>query len=143
VVCKLSLRIDGEWITKADVGAPSDQDDEGDKTKAAFSDGLKRAAVQWSIGRYLYALPRVWVDYDPKARTLTPPQLPPWATPWIKPHQAEELLGLIEVAHVDIEKFLQHFAIDCVEHLPAVKLPEALGKLRAKQGNGSKTAAAG
>jgi hypothetical protein len=138
VVCRLSLRIDGEWITKADVGAPSEQDDDGDKTKAAFSDALKRAAVQWSIGRYLYALPKAWVDYDVKSRQMTPPQLPPHALPWVTPRQAEELLALVEQAHVDLDKFLAHYGIGRVEHLPAVKYPEAAGKLQARRaGNGT------
>src|SRR5207248_8554950 len=42
VVCKLRLRIGDEWITKTDVGGQSEQPDGGDRTKAAFSDALKR-----------------------------------------------------------------------------------------------------
>jgi hypothetical protein len=59
VVCRLSVKIGQTWITKLDVGAPSDQSDAGDKRKAAFSDALKRAAVKFGIGRYLYDLPAV------------------------------------------------------------------------------------
>jgi hypothetical protein len=82
VRCRLSLRLDGEWITKEDVGGPSEQPDEGDKVKAAVSDALKRAAVKWGIGRYLYRLEAVWCDYDPQRKQLrgTPP-LPAWALP--------------------------------------------------------------
>src|SRR5437016_353833 len=65
VVCRLRLRLGDEWITKMDVGGPSAQPDEGDRRKAAFSDALKRAAVKFGIGRYLYRLPSQWVDYDP------------------------------------------------------------------------------
>src|SRR5262249_39820056 len=68
VICKLRLKIGGEWITKTDVGGPSEQPDEGDRRKAAFSDALKRAAVKFGIGRYLYRLPSQWVDYDPQKR---------------------------------------------------------------------------
>jgi len=50
MICKLSCRIDGQWITKSD-GA-GDTDIEGDK--GGISDALKRAAVLWGIGRYLY-----------------------------------------------------------------------------------------
>ena len=83
VVCRLSLRLDsGEWIGKEDVGGESDQPDEGDKRKAAFSDALKRAAVKWGVGRYLYRLPASWVDYDPQRKAIiSPPQLPKWALP--------------------------------------------------------------
>lgn len=79
-LCRLQLRIDGEWIVKADVGGPSEQPDEGDRHKAAVSDSLKRAAVKWGIGRYLYRLAPIWADYDPaKKRFVRQPDLPPAA----------------------------------------------------------------
>ncbi len=82
VVCRLRLRLGDEWITKMDVGGQSEQPDEGDRRKAAFSDALKRAAVKFGIGRYLYRLPSQWVDYDPKKRQFTrTPTLPPSALP--------------------------------------------------------------
>ena len=59
-VCYLSLRIGGEWITKAD-GA-GDTDIEGEK--GAISDALKRAAVKWGIGRYLYDIDSPWVTIN-------------------------------------------------------------------------------
>jgi hypothetical protein len=85
VVCTLSLKIDGEWIDKTDVGSPSEQPDAGDKLKAAFSDSLKRAACKCGIGRYLYRLPRQWVDYDAQTKQFKQaPQLPAWALPAAK-----------------------------------------------------------
>lgn len=77
VVCRLRLKIGGEWITKMDVGSPSEQPDEGDRRKAAFSDALKRAAVKFGIGRYLYRQEAQWVDYDPhKKKFVKPPRMP-------------------------------------------------------------------
>src|SRR5438094_5089004 len=65
-----------------DVGGQSEQPDEGDRRKAAFSDALKRAAVKFGIGRYLYRLPAQWVDYDPVKKQLAQlPQLPAFALP--------------------------------------------------------------
>lgn len=85
VVCTLSIKVDGEWIDKTDVGSPSEQPDDGDKLKAAFSDALKRAAIKLGIGRYLYRLPSVWVDYDPqKKQFVKMPALPAWALPAAK-----------------------------------------------------------
>lgn len=76
-LCKLSARIAGEWIVKMDVGGQSEQPDEGDRKKAALSDSLKRAAVKFGIGRYLYRLPSQWADYDPKKKCFAKtPQLP-------------------------------------------------------------------
>lgn len=82
VMCRLKLRLNGDWVTKTDVGSPSEQPDSGDRLKAAFSDALKRAAVKFGIGRYLYRLPAVWCDYDPQKKQFSgTPQLPAWATP--------------------------------------------------------------
>jgi hypothetical protein len=76
-LCRLSVRIAGEWITKEDVGGESDQKDDGDRRKAAVSDALKRAAVKFGIARYLYDLPQQWCDYDPQKKQLVgQPRLP-------------------------------------------------------------------
>ncbi len=87
VMCKLSIFVfngSGQvlQVSKCDVGSPSEQPDKGDRLKAAFSDALKRAAVKFGIGRYLYRLPPQWVDYDPvKKRVANPPKLPDFAIP--------------------------------------------------------------
>lgn len=60
VICTLSLRIDGRWISKSDGAGNTDV--EGDK--GAVSDALKRAAVKWGIGRYLYSMPATWVPCE-------------------------------------------------------------------------------
>ena len=52
-------------VSKEDVG-------EGDSLKAAFSDALKRAAVKFGIGRYLYRLPKVWADLDERGNIKDP-----------------------------------------------------------------------
>lgn len=64
VECQLSIRLNGEWLTKCDVG-------EGDTMKAAFSDALKRAAVKFGVGRYLYEQGRTWVE---RGMPITSPQ---------------------------------------------------------------------
>lgn len=60
VICTLLIRVDKEWIAKSD-GAGS-TDVEGDK--GALSDALKRAAVKWGVGRYLYDMPTPWVGCE-------------------------------------------------------------------------------
>jgi hypothetical protein len=84
VICKLSIRLPGtdEWVERWDVGGESGQPDAGDRIKAAFSDALKRAAVKFGVGRYLYTLPSEWVDYDPQKKQLkSTPRLPGYAIP--------------------------------------------------------------
>ena len=75
VLCALSLRSDtGEWVTKEDVAPPTDIE----PIKGAVSDALRRAAVKWGIGRYLYDLPSRWVPIDQWGKfdkpTLATPQ---------------------------------------------------------------------
>lgn len=82
VECRLSIRFGDRWVSRADVGSQSEQPDHGDRMKAAYSDALKRAAVKFGIGRYLYRLPSHWVDYDPVSRKIVkPPVLPDFAVP--------------------------------------------------------------
>jgi len=77
VLCRLRVRVGGEWVTKEDVGGPSEQPDEGDRRKAAFSDALKRAAVKFGLGRYLYRMRPQWLDWDAQKRQFaTRPVLP-------------------------------------------------------------------
>lgn len=52
IYCDLSLRIEGEWITKSDCGSETAYESE----KGQASDAFKRAAVKWGVGRFLYRL---------------------------------------------------------------------------------------
>lgn len=51
-VCDIGIRINGEWVWKADGAGDTDIEAE----KGALSDAFKRAAVRWGIARYLYDL---------------------------------------------------------------------------------------
>lgn len=65
-------------VTKCGIGVPS----KVEKLKGAYSDALKRAAVKFGIGRYLYAIPSVWCAYDEQKKQLAEtPLLPAWAVP--------------------------------------------------------------
>ncbi|AQQ55329.1 Rad52/Rad22 family DNA repair protein [Planococcus lenghuensis] len=55
--CSLSIKIGDEWITRTDGAEVSDIE----SIKGGHSNALKRAAVQWGVGRYLYDLPKFWV----------------------------------------------------------------------------------
>ena len=71
-----------EWITKWD-GA---EDTDVEALKGGLSSAMKRAAVQFGIGRYLYKLDNVWVEIEQKGNSyiISPTQkivLPAWALP--------------------------------------------------------------
>ena len=77
-LCGISVKIAGEWVTKWD-GA---DDTSFESLKGGLSDSMKRAAVQWGIGRYLYYLDTEWVELKNEGRSLvTHPALPKWALP--------------------------------------------------------------
>ena len=50
IVGRLGIRVGEEWLWKEDGAENSDIE----AAKGGISDALKRAAVQWGIGRYLY-----------------------------------------------------------------------------------------
>jgi hypothetical protein len=147
VVCTLRVRIDGEWIEKSDVGGQSEQQDEGDRMKAAFSDALKRASVKLGVGRYLYRLGGQWVDYDEKARQFKrTPTLPAWVMPnangshqprsnengansgvaKITQDQWDKVKEALARSGVPARVLLNHFKIVKPSELPAGKFAEAL-----------------
>lgn len=64
VLCTLYIRVNGEWVGKADMGTETDVEPE----KGAVSDAFKRAAVRWGIGRELYNDGTAFDDDDPPAR---------------------------------------------------------------------------
>lgn len=58
ILCGLKCKIGGEWITKFD-GADKTTIE---ATKGGLSNAMKRAGVQWGIGRYLYRLDTTFVN---------------------------------------------------------------------------------
>ena len=67
-------------VTREDIGEAFDGD--AATLKAAASDALKRCAVHFGIGRYLYDLPLAWVEWDDqKRRPAQELELPEWARP--------------------------------------------------------------
>lgn len=57
VRCILSIKIGKEWISKQDGSSQTDIS----PIKGGFSGALKRTAVKFGMGRYLYSLPPLWV----------------------------------------------------------------------------------
>lgn len=71
-----------EWITKWDGAEESDIE----AIKGSLSSAMKRAAVQWGIGRYLYYIESPWVEIEPQGRSYRIKAnqqitLPGWALP--------------------------------------------------------------
>lgn len=91
VLCGISVKIDNEWITKWD-GADST---DFEPTKGGLSDSMKRCAVQWGIGRYLYKLDAQWVRIKQQGKGFALdeiPRLPNWALPIQEHHNTNPVL---------------------------------------------------
>jgi hypothetical protein len=57
-ICNIGVLMpSGNWIWKADGAGATDVEGE----KGMLSDALKRAAVRWGVGRYLYEMDSPWV----------------------------------------------------------------------------------
>jgi hypothetical protein len=66
IICNLGILIAGDWIWKADGAGATDVEGE----KGMLSDALKRAAVRWGVGRYLYDLKSPWVELEAAGRSV-------------------------------------------------------------------------
>lgn len=66
-ICGISIYFESrkEWVTKYDGAENSDIE----PVKGGLSDSMKRAAVQWGLGRYLYSMDTVFVDVEVRGKT--------------------------------------------------------------------------
>lgn len=116
--CEIGLRIDKEWIWKANGAGNTDIEGE----KGGYSDAFKRAAVLWGIGQYLYDIDSPWVrinefkqiekDELPKLQALLRGEKPKSA------YQARKEGG--DAAYQNIEKALRAAAKRGPEALAAM-----------------------
>lgn len=86
-ICRIGIRVGDEWVWKSDGAGETAVEGK----KGGISDALKRAAVHWGIGRYLYRLDSPWVRCEVKQNG----QWKAWAEdPWSKvktlPYHAAE-----------------------------------------------------
>lgn len=98
----ISIRIEGEWVTKWDCAEPTNIE----PAKGGFSGAMKRAGAQWGIGRYLYRLDETFAEVAEKSGGRTwnyakdkgsgqvyywkTPDLPGWALPKEKDIEVSE-----------------------------------------------------
>jgi hypothetical protein len=72
VICGISIRVGDEWVTKWDGAENTDIE----PVKGGLSSSMRRAAVQWGIGRYLYRFPSQWIALDERGRFAQVPGVP-------------------------------------------------------------------
>lgn len=103
-MCGISIKVDEDWVTRWD-GSELSKSKDIDSVKTTMSASMKRAGVQWGIGRYLYQFDATFAvcemcDYQSNAKKgwnfqfgkikgsnsrfgfqWKPPQLESWALP--------------------------------------------------------------
>ena len=73
--CAILIKVGDEWIGKQDA-APVDVEKSVEfAVKGAYSDAMKRAAVQWGFGRYLYDFRAPMIELDSRGRLTRIPLL--------------------------------------------------------------------
>jgi hypothetical protein len=107
VICGISIHINDEWVTKWD-GADNT---EVESVKGGLTGAMKRAAVQWGIGRYLYDLDTSFVKISNNGKykqpgkpgqydsfRWNPPDLPKWALPSMESNNNNNIQNKINEA---------------------------------------------
>lgn len=147
VECSLTVDV-GKPITKTDVGYSNDPENDKAKNepaKAAYSDALKRAAVKFGVGRFLYDMPDTgWVAVDKYGKP----------TVSITAHESvcaagEQMLDVIRgeqkaagVSDADLAALLDSdYQVTALEHLSMAQAKNLIGALNKPRGTGESAAA--
>ncbi len=59
----LEIKEGKDVVVREDVGYPTSEDKQ-EALKDAVSDALKRCAVHYGVGQFLYALPMLWINWN-------------------------------------------------------------------------------
>ena len=120
ILCGISIRIGDEWVTKWD-GA---ENTNIEAVKGGLSGSMKRAAVQWGIGRYLYNLESTFATiknegingkykhYNKKQNIhyqWDPPLLPEWALPLSPKGRLNKLMDDYEMTDQEKNNLLEFY----------------------------------
>lgn len=140
LIATIEIKVGDEWIGKTD-GA-GDTAVEGEK--GGISDSLKRAAVLWGIGRYLYRMKAVWApckSRDTGKEDKWGNKVWQWlewnGSPWdavrtVKPPRAviddaqyAELVELIRLTNTDTKAMLENYKVATVNQMTADQFAHA------------------
>lgn len=149
VMCGISIKSGHEWVTKYDGAANTDIE----AVKGGLSSAMKRTAVQFGIGRYLYHLKSGFANIQDNRGEDTlngkfkdkkqnkdvyfnylPPELPPFALPVTKAQQ-KEIASLLLATKSNEQDMLEYYGISDIRNATkeiGTKMILALNKKKAK-----------
>lgn len=142
VLAGISIKCGDEWITKYD-GADNTQIE---AVKGGLSGAMKRAGVQWGIGRYLYYLEATFAEcqtekpntsgwnkgYHKETKTnywWKTPILPNWALP-IDKKNLSAIEEQIKEQKKDINIVLDFYNVEKLSHLTMEQCAKVLAQLQ-------------
>lgn len=138
LIATIEIKVGDEWIGKTD-GA-GDTAVEGEK--GGISDALKRAAVLWGIGRYLYRMDAVWAPCEFKEfngkKQWKSWKGSPWsavrgsapATPKVVDNDdAPMILTLAQAAGVSIQTICETYNVSSLNELSAAQSEAVVKRL--------------
>lgn len=139
MICSLTVKMpDGQLVTKTDSGEPS----KTAPVKGATSDALKRAAVQYGVGRYLYYIPNQWFKLNEYGLFEEEPQLPSWAKPQANLENWEDIAIMeydptkdVDIENLEDEQFVDKEAETILKDARS-KRQEIIKRVKAKTKNG-------
>ena len=145
VISGISIKCNDEWVTKYD-GADNTQ---VEAVKGGLSGAMKRAGVQWGIGRYLYYLDATFAEctvqrpidmqgwnkaYHKDSKTnywWKTPTLPSWALP-ISKHNIKEINTYLDGDKEKLNNMLNFFGAENIEYLTLEQSIKAISQLQKK-----------
>lgn len=150
VICTIKIRCGDEWISKSD--GSGDTDIEGEK--GGISSALKRAAVKWGIGRYLYDVDSPWAECESTekngkryfrkwtargeaqlaaALNRVIPHVAPRDEPLVSEEQLQRLQNAADDVRADLQKFCQFMGVNSLKTIPQSRFEEAMDTLHKKR----------
>ena len=147
VMCGISIKIGDEWVTKWDAA----ENTQVEAVKGGMSGAMKRAAVQWGIGRYLYSLDSTFANCSMQKTAgassakdkqsnqwfyWTPPQLPAWALPkpkMLNEDQFSALQNAITAKGYSVEQACGVFQVNSLAQITADQFNNIMGAVNSWQ----------
>lgn len=145
-ICRIGIKVDGEWIWKANGAGDTDIEAE----KGAISDAFKRAAVLWGIGRYLYDLRTPWAACELRngkwakwtdqglselrrvAASAVAPVLPR-QDQLVTEDQLVRLQNAADDVQADLQAFCKFMGVTSLKTIPQSRFDEAMTALSKKK----------
>lgn len=117
-ICEISVKIGDDWITKSNAA----NDTKIESVKGGASSALKRAAVNWGIGRYLYYMPS-WCNKDNVG------DWPEWAKPGSNLENWEDIAEMEAESDTGIDEWDANSVVEGSELVWAAKDEKELNEL--------------